>query len=179
MHFRRLSPSLVLSCLVLYSLTRCTMPEDPRGTLNRVQRGTMRVGVTERQPWVQFVDGAPSGVEVDLLKAFAEKLGSHVDWTRGSESELFEALTRSELDVVAGGITASTPWAHKVALTHPYITVGQDGHVLVIQQGENRWLLRVERFLHGHQKLLRQRYQNARHQNAVDQRLPHQNTVTP
>ena len=99
-------------------------PQDPKHTLEQVvERGELRVGVTSNAPWVTGgPTGEPGGVEADLVRDLARDLGVRVDWQWGSEAELFEALSRYELDVVVGGITASTPWKSHVALTVPYYT---------------------------------------------------------
>lgn len=107
----------------------------------------VRVGIAEAQPWTQVVDGRPHGIEVDLVRAFAAQLAADIEWVVGPESELLEALHRRELDLVAAGLKASTPWSRKVALTRPYLTVDGAEHVLAVPQGENRWLLELERFL--------------------------------
>lgn len=133
----------------------CGIPRDPRGTLDRVRGGTMRVGVAERAPWVILAGTEPTGVEPQLLRSFARALGARIAWTPGVESELMEALERGELDVVAGGLTRSTAWHERVALTRPYRTTntasgsGEDvsEHVMAVPPGENGWLGELETFL--------------------------------
>jgi ABC-type amino acid transport substrate-binding protein len=71
--------------------------------------------VTGRPP------GDPGGVEVRLLAGFADELGLSVEWHWEGEY-LFEALERYELDVVAGGLTASSPWKRHVGFGMPYYT---------------------------------------------------------
>jgi polar amino acid transport system substrate-binding protein len=101
----------------------CGLPRDPGGTLDRVRGGDMRVGLVAAPPWV--VDsggGAVGGVEVALVGALARELGARVRWVRAPESHLMESLHRRELDLVIGGVTATSPWAKQVALTRPYYT---------------------------------------------------------
>jgi ABC-type amino acid transport substrate-binding protein len=133
----------------------CGIPRDPRGTLDRVRGGTLRVGVAERAPWVLLAGTEPAGAEPHLLRAFARALGARIVWTPGTESQLLEALERGELDVVAGGFTGSTAWRERVALTRPYPparTVAGPreparGHVMAVAPGENGWLRELETFL--------------------------------
>src|SRR5918998_423022 len=78
-----------------------------------------------------------------LLERFAERLGARVRWTSDGEEHLVERLEAGELDVVAGGLTKTSPWNKHAALTRPY-----DGeHVMATRLGENAWLVRLERFL--------------------------------
>ena len=132
--------------------TACGIPRDPRGTLDRVRGGTMRVGVAQRAPWVVLTQSEPAGTEPRLLRTFAHTLGARITWTPGAESELMEALERGELDVVVGGITRSTAWRERVALTRPYRTTGTapgprgdvGDHVMAVPPGENGWLRALE-----------------------------------
>lgn len=87
----------------------------------------MRVGITDHNPWV-IVGAEPSGVEVDLVEAFAEEIDASIEWTGGSEQELFEALELGELDLVIGGFTSTNPNSKSATFTHPFhtsfVTVG-------------------------------------------------------
>ena len=103
-------------------LAGCALPRDPEGTLNRVEGGTLRVGLTEAEPWTRLEGGRPEGVEVALVRAFARELSAEVEWTPGSEAELVGALAARELDLVVGGLTRDTPWTEEVALTRAYAT---------------------------------------------------------
>ena len=87
----------------------------------------MRVGITDNDPWT-VVGDEPSGVEVGLIEAFAQELDASIEWTEGSEQELFEALELGELDLVIGGLTATNPNSKSATFTHPFhtsfVTVG-------------------------------------------------------
>jgi ABC-type amino acid transport substrate-binding protein len=103
-------------------LAGCQFPRDVGDTLDEVRGGTLRVGVTEAEPWVSLQSAEPSGVEVALVREFASRLDARVDYTQGSEEQLVEALHRRDLDVVIGGITDRTRWKKEVAMTKPYLT---------------------------------------------------------
>jgi polar amino acid transport system substrate-binding protein len=119
----------------------CQFPQDVGDTLNTVEDGgTLRVGVTEHEPWVSLQTEEPSGVEVGLVREFASRLRARVDYTQGSEEELVEALHRRELDVVIGGITDRTRWKKEVGMTKPYLTTH-----LVVGMPEGRELEDGER----------------------------------
>ncbi len=140
--------------ILLLALTACAhYPADPNGTLNNVTDGTMRVGVTENQKWVQIGEGAePQGVEPDLLRDFASQLNADIEWHQGSEHELVDDLKHGELDVVIGGISAKTPWTTHAGLSRPYVKT-KDGrgktvkHVMLAPLGENAFILSLDKFL--------------------------------
>jgi polar amino acid transport system substrate-binding protein len=103
-------------------LGACQFPADTHGTLDRVRDGTLRVGVTPADPFVILADGAePRGVEADLVRRFARRLGAEVEWVPGSEAELMGALHGRQLDIVIAGLTRRSPWQTEVTLTRPYL----------------------------------------------------------
>lgn len=111
-----------LLCLIVAGFAGCDFPADPEGTLERVERGTLRVGVIENEPWVVLPPGGePGGVEPELLRRFAAELDAEIEWVRGPESELAEAIRGFQLDVIIGGLTRSWPYRTHAALTRPYV----------------------------------------------------------
>lgn len=162
--------TLLLGCDVL--------PRDSAGTLERVRHGTLRVGVADHAPWVIFKDGRVSGIEPALLEAWAQRLDARIQWRRGAEAELVEALHRRELDVLAAGLDVRTPYSSKLALTQPYVDIidsqGRKRHkVLAVVQGENALLLALDRFLaEQDREALRQRAQQALSRPSQSQALP-------
>jgi polar amino acid transport system substrate-binding protein len=100
----------------------CEFPADVDGTLDRVRGGTLRVGVTPADPFVILSDGEePQGVEPELVRRFARRIGATVDWVPGSESELMAALHGRQLDIVVAGLTRRSAWQQEVTLTRPYL----------------------------------------------------------
>ena len=135
-------------------LTGCgtQVPADPEGTLDRVEGGVLRVGVTENAPWVELdANDEPSGTEPALITEFAGQLSADVEWTAGSEAVLTEALEAGELDLVLGGFVEDTPWVEFGAATRPYAEATVDGktekHVMLTPLGENAFLVTLETFL--------------------------------
>lgn len=149
--FTRL-PAIFIACLVF----GCNMPQDPRGTYDRVRGGTLRVGIAVAPPWVDLANGEAQGVEVELTRLLAGLLQTRIEWTRDSESRLLELLHQGRLDLVIGGLDDKTPWTKKVGLTRPYLEARDERtgkhrkHVWAVPQGENRWLLVLDRFLQDH-----------------------------
>lgn len=130
----------------------CGIPHDPNDSLDRVREtGVLRAGFTEHAPWiVAGRSGAAEGPEADLVQRFAASVGARVEWRRGSESQLFEALEQFELDVVAGGLTADNPAGPSLGLTRPYVERGRRQHVIAAPPGENRLLAALERAVRAH-----------------------------
>ena len=123
------------------------MPRDPEDSLDRIrQTGVVRAGITTHAPWT--TDGG--GPEADAVAVFAQSLGARVEWRCGSESELFEALEKFELDIVVGGLTADNPSAPKLGMTRPYAKADGKKHVIALAPGENRLIVAFERVLRAH-----------------------------
>jgi len=134
-------------------LTGCAIPVDPEGTLDKARGGVLHVGATESTGWVSLSDdSAPSGLETDLIREFAEQQDADIEWTAGSEYELIGDLEHGRLDVVIGGFADDTPWSDRAAITRPYTEIrDEDGqvvrHVMLARMGENALLLALDRFL--------------------------------
>jgi ABC-type amino acid transport substrate-binding protein len=103
------------------AIAACQYPRDPENTLEHVEGGTMRVGVIDNPPWVRLGEGEPQGVEPRLLREFAAERDADIEWVEGPESELVSALVGFQLDVVAGGITYTTPYGKETSVTTPYV----------------------------------------------------------
>jgi polar amino acid transport system substrate-binding protein len=100
----------------------CQYPRDPDGTLNRVEGGVMRVGVSESDPWVVMEGDEPSGgAEVELARRFARDVGARIEWVQGSEEELVDAAKEGQVDLILAGLTMESRWKKDVALTRPYV----------------------------------------------------------
>jgi ABC-type amino acid transport substrate-binding protein len=122
----------------------CGIPRDPEDSLARIrQTGVLRAGITTHLPWTTD-EGGP---EADAVTAFAQSLGARVEWRRGAESEIFEALEKFELDLAVGGFTDDNPWGPKLGMTRPYAEANGRKHVAVAAPGENRLLFAFERAL--------------------------------
>jgi polar amino acid transport system substrate-binding protein len=107
----------------LLTCAGCQIPQDPGETLEQVRGGTLRVGVSEHDPWVKLDRREPGGVEAELVQRFARELDARIDWTTGSETELIEALHERQLDLVIAGLHTKLHWKKEVAFTRPYYTV--------------------------------------------------------
>ncbi len=151
--FRARTAAALLLVACTFAGTSCTnFPADPAGTLDRVTGGTLRVGVSHSPPATDVSGAEPAGPEADLARGFAASLDAGVEWTEGGEEYLMEALKQGDLDLVIGGLTESTPWTDKAAVTRPYAESTNDWgeprkHVLAAPLGENAFLSALEGFL--------------------------------
>jgi ABC-type amino acid transport substrate-binding protein len=110
--------------LAACTLGSCQFPTDPEGTLDKIrERGTIKVGVTQADPWVDLEGSEPAGIEVELIKEFARHEGLELEWVEGSESELVELLKGTEIDVMLAGLDRGSVLQREVALTRPYANV--------------------------------------------------------
>lgn len=118
--YRRAALSLCLAAVL--ATTACDLPRDPESTLDRVTGGTMRVGVSENDPWVVLGPDGPSGVEVEIVERFAEELDAEIEWVEGATEDLAAAVHMRELDLLIAGLTRTSKVSSEAALTHPYLT---------------------------------------------------------
>ncbi|WP_231868270.1 ABC transporter substrate-binding protein [Microbacterium sp. CH1] len=150
---RRAWESIAGGAAIAAILAGCTaIPADVDGTLDRVEEGEVRVGITHNPPWTDTTDPSdPAGEEVRLVEEFAETLDATVVWTVDSEANLAERLHDHALDLAIGGFTDDTPWVDKAAMTVPFddaTTAGETKkHVMLTVLGENRFLTTLETFL--------------------------------
>jgi polar amino acid transport system substrate-binding protein len=107
--------------LVALVVSGCQYPRDPEGTLDRVEGGTLRVGVIEDPPWVDLSGREPAGVEPELVRQFAAQLDADIEWVEGTESDLAEALAGFQLDLIVGGLDRGWPYGKELAMTRPYV----------------------------------------------------------
>lgn len=98
-------------------------PKDMRGTLKKVEHGTIVVGVTENPPYVIYQDGKLSGTDIELVQAFAKDLNANVEWVNGPESTVMTLLKEGQIDVAAGGFNQRSIWKKEVYFVRPYDTL--------------------------------------------------------
>jgi polar amino acid transport system substrate-binding protein len=143
----------LLAALLLVAGCNVEIPQDPDGTLDRVRGGVLRVGVSINPPWTVLANnGAPAGIEAQLVRRFADTVNAEVRWTVAGEESLVHQLEAGQLDLVIGGLTAKSPWMRQAAFTRPYAAApGPSGeseqHVMAVPRGENAFLVTLERFL--------------------------------
>jgi polar amino acid transport system substrate-binding protein len=161
---RRRRSTLFAAAVLLAACAGVDLPRDPESTLSRAEeRGRLRVGVAESPPWVVRRGGEAAGLEADLVRGFAAGRGLEVEWVWGGAGEHLAALEKFELDAVAAGLTADSPWSKRVAFTRRYVETRRPGerkparHVLAVPPGENRLLVALESYLGGEEEAVRAR----------------------
>jgi polar amino acid transport system substrate-binding protein len=103
------------------ALAGCQFPRDVEGTLDRVEGGTLRVGVSDNEPWVNLDGPQPTGVEPEIVRRFAKTVDARVQWVQGDSEELLGALESGQIDVLIAGLTRKSELRRKLALTRPYV----------------------------------------------------------
>jgi polar amino acid transport system substrate-binding protein len=134
--------------LFFFMATGCgNFPRDTEHTLQRIQQGILRVGVTHHPPFTVTDHGELSGPEIALVTEFAARHGAQVRWTISSEADLFEQLKQNELDLVVGGITTQSPYRSHAGFTQPHTRRSGKRYVLAASAGEHAFLLALDRFI--------------------------------
>ncbi|WP_235608118.1 membrane-bound lytic murein transglycosylase MltF [Salinivibrio proteolyticus] len=88
-------------------LAGCDWHFDDRTTLEKIRdRGVLRVGTLNNQLSYYIGPNGPTGLDYDLAKRFADKLGVKLEMTPTyTLSGLFPALERGDVDIIAAGLT--------------------------------------------------------------------------
>ncbi|OOF28057.1 lytic transglycosylase F [Salinivibrio proteolyticus] len=100
-----------IACVALVLLTLplagCDWHFDDRTTLEKIRdRGVLRVGTLNNQLSYYIGPNGPTGLDYDLAKRFADKLGVKLEMTPTyTLSGLFPALERGDVDIIAAGLT--------------------------------------------------------------------------
>ncbi|PPG38713.1 transporter substrate-binding domain-containing protein [Pseudoclavibacter sp. RFBA6] len=152
---RRAIAAVVAVATAVLMLCGCGMsvPTDPDGTLDRVRGGELRVGISHNPPFTGIAEGAdPTGVEVDLVEAFADELGASITWVDGSEAALVQGLEDGTLDLAIAGFRDDSLYVDKAGSTQPFLETedaagGKVSHVMLTPMGENAFLVELETYL--------------------------------
>jgi membrane-bound lytic murein transglycosylase F len=93
--------------LLTLPLAGCDWHFDDRTTLEKIRdRGVLRVGTLNNQLSYYIGPNGPTGLDYDLAKRFADKLGVKLEMTPTyTLSGLFPALERGDVDILAAGLT--------------------------------------------------------------------------
>lgn len=89
----------------------------------QVGKRVLRVGTSPDFPPFEYIDektGEVIGIDIDLIKALAKKLGCEVQIVQMDFDGLIPALLNKQIDVIASGMTITEERAQKVAFTIPY-----------------------------------------------------------
>jgi len=90
------------------------------------RRPPLNVGVSPTYPPVIFEhEGEVVGIEADLARIVADKIGRKLVFHRFAFTELLDALERGDVDVVMSGLSITPERSARVRFTEPYLAVGQ------------------------------------------------------
>lgn len=139
-------------CALIIFISGCGLgiPRDPNGTLARVSGGELRVGLVVEDGYATQEGAQFSGPLVDLVQSYADSIGVTPIWRSHSEEPLVTLLEMGELDLVAGPISAKTPWSARVGITREQELASApppNKIVLLTPAGENGFLDSLDRFL--------------------------------
>ncbi|WP_139186637.1 transporter substrate-binding domain-containing protein [Sulfitobacter delicatus] len=97
--------AILVVCSLLIACDDIRFPRDPEKTLETVLADReMTVAFADNPPWVTFHgEGPPQGIEVDLVRAFADELEVAIDWKRLGAFSALEGLERGNIDLAIGG----------------------------------------------------------------------------
>lgn len=138
---------LLIGAVLLALPFACNFPRDPRNSLDSIMKNnSMQVGISHNPPWVVLKE-EPSGLEVELLEAFAQELGCTIQWIPSTEKILADSLKKFKMQIAIAGFTKDVPWEKSVALTRPYVEVKKKKHVIICAPGENALVSKLELFL--------------------------------
>jgi len=90
-----------------------------------LERGTIRVGVSEFAPWtIKSPSGELVGFEIELSNRLAKDMGVEPEFKVYEWDNLIPALQNGEIDIIAGGMAITPARALRVEFTRPTATSG-------------------------------------------------------
>ncbi|MFS0737874.1 hypothetical protein ABC347_12560 [Sphingomonas sp. 1P06PA] len=127
--------------LLLLIVVGCDLPRDPDGTLDRIEADrSFRVGLIANGG-----DARGAAEQAALIDRIARRTAARPVIRHGSAEPLLAELEAGGLDVVIGHFDGASPWSRLVTLTDPIRDYGGHGLVAALPNGENRWIMLVER----------------------------------
>ena len=134
----RAPAGLLIAVLILAA---CRFPTDPDQTAQSVEGGTLKVGALTP---LEKTDRT-------AVEHIADAFDADLRIIENDPHRLFAMLEEGTVQIVAGNIPDDTPFKSSVALTDPIGELRLSGdtkqRVLAIKQGENAFLIRVNRAL--------------------------------
>ncbi|MER3544174.1 MAG: hypothetical protein C4311_06095 [Chloroflexota bacterium] len=126
--------ALALAGLAVWWLVQGIASGAPDDSWERVRaRGVLRIGSDLSYPPFGFVDerGQHAGLDVDLGRALAARLGLRAEFVNLGYDGLYDALYAGQVDVLISGLVIDSLRMDDFAYTQPYFNAGQ---VLVVRR---------------------------------------------
>ena len=90
-----------------------------------LERGTIRVGVSEFAPWtIKAASGELVGFEIEVANRLARDMGGKAEFKIYEWDDLIPALQNGEIDIIAAGMAITPARALKIEFTRPTATSG-------------------------------------------------------
>ena len=140
---------VILALIAGLLVAGCDLPKDPEGTLEAVRGGALQVGILPGNGEAERQDRA-------IVARLAEALDAEATFREEDAHALFDALGQGQLDLVIGGLPSDTVFVSHAGLSReagPLFRPGAaDKRVLAVRQGENAFLMEVNRAIHRHRQ---------------------------
>ncbi|MDN3614268.1 membrane-bound lytic murein transglycosylase MltF [Vibrio gallaecicus] len=128
---------LLILTLSALGLLGCQIESEPKSVLDQIrERGVLRVGTLNNQLSYYIGPDGPAGLDYELAQEFASQLGVKMEIKPAYRlSELFPALKKGEIDIIATGLTQNSNLTRSFRATPAYYYVSQQ---VVYKKGQWR-----------------------------------------
>lgn len=119
--------SIVSLALVVLPAQKAYGASGEDGSLERIERqGALVVGYDIPYGVMEFYDdnGEPAGIDVDIVKHFADELGVKLDLKAMPFDDLFSAIQSRKVDIVASAVTITPDRQKTLLFSQPYLDAG-------------------------------------------------------
>lgn len=118
---------IITSFLMVFFLVGCEWKYDDRTEVEKIRdRGVLRVGTLNNQLSYYIGPDGPTGLEYELAKQFAERLGVKLEMQPSHTlAGLIPSLSRGEVDIIAAGLTATPSRLEKFRPGPSYYAINQ------------------------------------------------------
>lgn len=123
--------ALVLALGMCLCITACGAADNAaaeKDALTQImEKGKIVVGIEAQHPPVSYTDpatGEISGMSVDLINLYAEKLGVEVEFKQVEWSALVPGLTSGDTDVISDSLTRTIARSAALNLSDPFFLTG-------------------------------------------------------
>ncbi|MCP3867372.1 MAG: amino acid ABC transporter substrate-binding protein [Gammaproteobacteria bacterium] len=115
--------NLVLLLLLLPSLLLAAQDNSIETVTNR---GTLWVGMDIPYGVMEFYDkaGKPAGIDVDIAREIAGRLGTQVEFHTMPFARLFKALKSGQVDLILSAVTITSERQKNMRFSSPYMDAG-------------------------------------------------------
>lgn len=135
--------------LAMIGLSGCQEPADSWDRI--AESGVLRVGVDPTFPPFALAEGEiVTGIDIDLARALAERMGLQAEFTYFGYDGLYDALTTGQVDALISALVVAPERTRDVAYSIPYFDAGlilvyspQEGNIGGIEDMNGR-ILAVE-----------------------------------